>query len=61
KKVRSHVNKLTLFLLAMVVYYIVVVFLISKLFIIHIMKVMALVFFIGAVFIFSRKMRRKLQ
>jgi len=54
-------NKLTLFLLVMVVYYVVVVFLISKLFIIPIMKVMALVFFLGAGLIFSRKMRRKLQ
>ncbi|MBX8946736.1 MULTISPECIES: hypothetical protein [Lysinibacillus] len=54
-------NKLTLFLLAMVVYYILVVVVISKLFIIPIMKVMALIFFIGAGYIFSRKMRRKLQ
>ncbi|WP_286926795.1 MULTISPECIES: hypothetical protein [Lysinibacillus] len=54
-------NKLTLFLLAMIVYYILVVFIISKLFIIPIMKFMALVFFIGAGYIFSRKMRRKLQ
>ncbi|WP_196426593.1 hypothetical protein [Lysinibacillus cavernae] len=54
-------NKLTLFLLAMVVYYIIVVFLISKLFIIPIMKVMALIFFVGAGYIFSRKMRKKFQ
>ena len=54
-------DKLTLFLLAMVVYYILVVVVISKLFIIPIMKVMALIFFIGAGYIFSRKMRRKLQ
>ncbi|MFB7158792.1 MULTISPECIES: hypothetical protein [unclassified Lysinibacillus] len=54
-------NKLTLFLLAMVAYYILVVFVISKLFIIPLMKFMALLFFLGAGFIFSRKMRRKLQ
>jgi hypothetical protein len=60
-KVGNTVNKLTLFLLAMVVYYILVVFVISKLFIIPLMKFMALVFFLGAGFIFSRKMRRKLQ
>ncbi|WP_369436440.1 hypothetical protein [Lysinibacillus fusiformis] len=54
-------NKLTLFLLAMVVYYIIVVFVISKLFVIPLMKFMALVFFIGAGYIFSRKMRKKLQ
>ncbi|MGE7916898.1 hypothetical protein [Lysinibacillus xylanilyticus] len=54
-------NKLTLFLLTMVVYYIFVVFVISKLFIIPIMKFMALVFFLGAGLIFSRKMRKRLQ
>ncbi|MGE7090566.1 hypothetical protein ACQKII_03730 [Lysinibacillus sp. NPDC048646] len=54
-------NKLSLFLLAMVVYYIIVVFVISKLFVIPLMKFMALVFFIGAGYIFSRKMRKKLQ
>ncbi|EON70583.1 hypothetical protein ACMGD3_22740 [Lysinibacillus sphaericus] len=54
-------NKLTLFLLAMVVYYIIVVFVISKLFVIPLMKFMALIFFLGAGFIFTRKMRKKLQ
>ncbi|MFJ7666775.1 hypothetical protein ACIQXI_06690 [Lysinibacillus sp. NPDC097195] len=54
-------NKLRLFLLAMLIYYILVIFIVSKLFIFPIIKVMMLVFFIGAGFIFSRRMRNKLQ
>ncbi|GEC84363.1 MULTISPECIES: hypothetical protein [Lysinibacillus] len=54
-------NKLTLFLIAMVVYYILVIFIVSKLFMFPIIKGMMLVFFIGAGFIYSRRMRKKLQ
>ncbi|MFJ5763712.1 hypothetical protein ACIQXW_05720 [Lysinibacillus sp. NPDC097162] len=54
-------NKLRLFLLAMVVYYIFVIFVVSKLFIFPIIKVMMLIFFIGAGLLFTRRMRKKLQ
>ena len=53
-------NKLTLFTLAMVVYYIVVVVLVSKLVINPIMKLMLFIFFLGAGLIFARKMRKRL-
>ncbi|QPQ36024.1 MULTISPECIES: hypothetical protein [unclassified Lysinibacillus] len=54
-------NKLRLFLLAMAIYYIFVIFVVSKLVIFPIIKVLMLVFFIGAGFIFTRRMRKKLQ
>lgn len=54
-------NKYKLFLLAMMVYYIIVVVAISKLFVIPVMKFMALLFFIGAGYLYSRKMTKKLQ
>ncbi|MEK5231822.1 hypothetical protein MHB42_08595 [Lysinibacillus sp. FSL K6-0232] len=54
-------SKLTLFTLAMAVYYIVVVVLVSKFVLIPIMKVMLFIFFLGAGFLFARKMRKKLQ
>ena len=53
--------KVLLFFLAMALYYIIGITLITKLLVVPLLKALALVFFIGAGMIYTRKWRNKQQ
>lgn len=52
--------KVLLFFLAMALYYIIGITLITKIVVVPLLKALALVFFIGAGLIYSRKWRKRL-